>query len=67
MDHLNQLKRAYIINRQEQIDALQSGTDPLFWFYGARILRAINALIELADGDEASAAALIIEWEAELA
>jgi len=62
----DRLKQAYISNRQKQIDAMEAGNDALFWFYGARILRAINALIECVP-DEADAASLVINWEVELA
>lgn len=64
--NMDKLKQAYISNRRKQIDALQSGDDALFWYYGARILRAINALIECSS-DEADAAFSICEWESELA
>jgi len=63
---VDKLKQAYISNRRKQIDAMEAGNDVLFWFYGARILRAINALIECVD-DENDAACLVIEWEVELA
>ena len=63
---MNRLKQAYITNRKAQIAALQAGNEVLFNFYGARVNRAISALIEQA-GSEDSAAFLICEWEVGLA
>ena len=61
---MNKLKQAYITNRQQQIAALLAGNEVLFCFYGARVDRAIKALVGL--GDEIEAACLVCEWEAEL-
>lgn len=63
---MDKLRQAYISNRRKQIDAMKAGDDALFWYYGARILRAINALIE-SSSSETDATFTVCEWEAELA
>ena len=61
---MSKLKQAYIGNRQKQIAALIAGNEVLFSFYGARVDRAIKALVKLVT-DEIEAACSICEWEAE--
>jgi len=56
---MDRLKQAYISNRQKQIAALVAGNEVLFNFYGARVDRAIKALVGLG----IKAACLICEWE----
>ena len=62
---MGKLKQAYISNRDAQIGALLAGNEILFSFYGARLERAINALVKQA-GSEEDAAIIVIEWETEL-